>query len=175
MDALCHHPALAGYPAFQLCWKSDAPAPGQCHTRLGTGAQGAPLTWSLPSKEHTGSSCALPAGLASAPTVPLAPSFCHPRPSVPCRQPGAAPAWRHLWCSAGLGCKVPSMYLGESRETKNGKERQWETALGKVPVPQTHPLARHQGFALHPPAGQGEDTAHSAPTVLPPQEKVPVA
>lgn len=98
---------LAGYPAFQLSWKSDAPAPAQCHTRLGTGAQGAPLTWSLLPKEHTGSSCALPAGLASALTAPLPPSFCHPCPCVPSRQPGAAPAWRHLWCQCRTGVQSP--------------------------------------------------------------------
>lgn len=50
--------------------------------RLGTGAQGAALTQSLPCQEHTGSSCALPAGLASALAVTFAPSMSHPCPSV---------------------------------------------------------------------------------------------
>lgn len=99
----CHCPAPG--------WSSSPPALLEkgcsCPSPAGTGAWGAPLTRSLPSEEHTGSSRAPPAGLASALTATFAPSLSHPCPSVPSRQPRTVPARRHLWSQCRTGAQSP--------------------------------------------------------------------
>lgn len=114
-------PRAPGIPMGALCLPlpcsrlviqpSSSPGKGmllpQPSARLGTGARGAPLTWSLPSEEHTGSSRAPPAGLASALTATFAPSLSHPCPSVPSRQPRTVPARRHLWSQCRTGAQTP--------------------------------------------------------------------